>query len=181
MTISADNFQFGRKRGEGSYYFSRYSHIWGWATWRRAWKYFDVNMKSFVKFKREGQINNIFNIEQQRSYWSKIFQLTYEDKIDSWGYIWAYTCFINDGLCVLPNVNLVSNIGFNREGLHTKDGNSIFSKMKVEEITEITHPEFVLADKEADLLTSKLCFGNKNIFERAKNKALRIVKKIYEM
>jgi len=95
----------------------------------------------------------------------------------AWDYQWAYTCFINNGLCILPNVNLVSNIGFNRDGLHTKDENSIFSKMETKEITEIIHPEFVLADQEADLLTSKLCFGNKSIFNRIKNKILRTINK----
>ena len=178
MHISGDNFQFGRIRGEGSYYFSKYTHVWGWATWRRAWKYYDVNMKSFEVFKTESQINNIFPIKQQQKYWMKIFQSVYDGKIDTWDYIWAYTCFTNNGLCVLPNVNLVSNIGFSREGLHTKDGNSIFSKMKVEEITEIIHPKFVLADQEADLFTFKLCFSNRNIFERVKNKVLRIISKI---
>ena len=178
MHISGDNFQFGHKRGEGTYYFSKYNHIWGWATWKRAWKCFDVNMKSFEEFKREGQINNIFRIKQQQKYWVKVFQKTYDSEIDSWDYIWTYTCFTNNGLCVLPNVNLVSNIGFSREGLHTKDGNSIFSKMKVEEITEIIHPKFVLADQEADLFTFKLCFSNRNIFERVKNKVLRIISKI---
>lgn len=178
MHVSGDNFQFGRIRGEGSYYFSEYSHIWGWATWRRAWKTFDVNMKSFVKFKREDQINNIFRIKQQQKYWMKIFQITYNGKIDSWDYIWTYTCFINNGLCIMPNVNLVSNIGFNRDSLHTKDENSIFSKMKTEEITEIIHPEFILADQEADLFTSKLCFGNINISNRIKNKIVRTISKI---
>ena len=37
MHISGTNFQFGNKRGEASYYFSRCIHMWGWATWRRAW------------------------------------------------------------------------------------------------------------------------------------------------
>jgi len=50
--------------------------------------------------------------------------------------------------------------------------------MEAKEITEIIHPEFVLADQEADLLTSKLYFGNKSIFERIKNKMLRIISKI---
>lgn len=66
MTISGDNFQFDRKRGDGSYYFSKYPQLWGWATWRRAWKYYDVNMKNFEEFKKEAQINNIFNIKQQQ-------------------------------------------------------------------------------------------------------------------
>ncbi|MBA7568032.1 hypothetical protein ES708_09751 [subsurface metagenome] len=178
MHVSGNNFQFGRKRGEGTYYFSTYNHIWGWATWRRAWKYFDVSMANFKMFKTENQINNIFRIKQQQKYWTKIFQLTHDGKINSWGYVWTYTCFTNNGLSVLPNVNLVSNIGFSKEALHTKDGNSIFSKTGAKEITEIMHPEFVLADQEADLLTSKLCFGNKNIFDRAKSKVLRVISKI---
>ena len=178
MHISGNNFQFGHKRGEGTYYFSKYSHIWGWATWRRGWKCFDVNMKSFEEFKREGQINNIFRIKQQQKYWVKVFQKTYDSEIDSWGYIWTYICFTNNGLCVLPNVNLVSNIGFGPESTHTKGNDSIFSQMEVEEISEIVHPEFLLADQEADLLTSKLCFSNKNIFNRVKNKASRIISKI---
>jgi len=178
MIISGNNFQFGRTRGEGSYYFSKYAHIWGWATWKRAWKYFDVSMANFKMFKTENQINNIFRIKQQQKYWTKIFQLTYDGKINSWGYVWTYTCFTSNGLSVLPNVNLVSNIGFSKEALHTKDKNSIFSKMEAKEITKIIHPEFVLANQEADLLTSKLCFGNKSIFERVKNKMLRIISKI---
>ena len=181
MIISGDNFQFDRKRGDGSYYFSKYPHRWGWATWRRVWKHYDVNMKNFEEFKKEAQINNVFNIKQQQKYWTKIFQIVYEGKIDTWDYQWAYSCFINNGLCIMPNVNLVSNIGFGLDSTHTKDKSSTFSEMEAREITDIIHPNFVLADQEADLLTSKLCFGNKNIFERAKNKALRIVKKLYEM
>lgn len=178
MIISGNNFQFGRIRGEGSYYFSKYFHCWGWATWRRTWKCFDVNMSDFEKFKTENQINNIFQTKQQKKYWMKIFQIVYERKIDSWAYPWAYSCFINNGLCIIPSVNLVSNIGFNKEALHTKDENSILSKVKTEEITEIIHPKFILADQEADLLTSKLCCGNINIFKRIVNKVTRVISKI---
>lgn len=178
MHISGNNFQFGKKRGEGSYYFSKYAHVWGWATWRRAWKYFDVNMDTFEKFKKEGQINNVFRIKQQQKSWIKTFQITYSGKIDTWDYQWAYACFINNGLCLIPNINLVSNIGFNKEALHTKLENSILSKVKAKDITEIIHPEFVLMNQEADFLVSKLCFGNINIFNRIKNKMVRIINKI---
>jgi len=181
MHISGDNFQFGRKRGEGSYYFSKYSHVWGWATWRRAWKCFDINMKSFEEFKAENQINSIFQSKQQQKYWIKNFELTYNGKINTWDHIWLYTCFINNGLCIMPNKNLVSNLGFSKEGLHTKDKNSIFSEMEAEEITEIIHPKFILTDQEADFFTSKLCFSDESIYKRLTNKALRMIKKLYEM
>lgn len=178
MYISGDNFQFGHKRGEGTYYFSKYSHIWGWATWRRAWNFFDLNMNNFEEFETENQINNIFRIRQQQKYWMKFFQLAYDGKIDTWDYQWVYTCLINNGLCIMPNVNLVSNIGFGSDSTHMKYKSSIFSEMEAREITDIIHPNFVLVDQEADLLTSKLCFGNISIFKRVKNKMVRIIRDI---
>jgi hypothetical protein len=45
MNISGENFQFGRQRTQDSYYFSRYNHCWGWASWRRAWNNYDVEMQ----------------------------------------------------------------------------------------------------------------------------------------
>jgi len=178
MTISGNNFQFGKVIGEGSYYFSKHVHLWGWATWKRAWRYYDVDIKSFEKFKKEGQINNIFRIKQQQKYWMKIFQITYSSKINTWDYQWAYTCFINNGLCVTPNVNLVSNIGFGIDSTHTKDKNSIFSKTEIKDIKNIIHPHFILVNQEADNLDSTLNFGNVSIFTRLKNKMVRIVREI---
>ena len=178
MTISGNNFQFGKVRGEGSYYFSKYVHLWGWATWRRAWKYFDVDIKSLDEFKRKNQIINIFRTKQQQKYWLKVFQIVYEGKLDAWDYQWVYTCFINNGLCIMPNINLVSNIGFGIDSTHTKDKNSIFSKTEAKDIKNIIHPHFILANQEADNLDSKLSFGNVSIFTRLKNKMVRIISKI---
>jgi len=86
--------------------------------------------------------------------------------------------FINNGLRIMPNVNLVSNIGFGIDSTHTKDENSIFSSMEAEEIIEINHHTFILPDQEADNLDSKLNFGNISIFTRIKNKMVRIVREI---
>jgi hypothetical protein len=52
--ISGNNFQFGRKRTAYSYYFSRYPHIWGWASWRRAWDNYDVDMKMWPEIRDGG-------------------------------------------------------------------------------------------------------------------------------
>ena len=178
MTISGTNFQFGKMRGEGSYYFSKYSHLWGWATWRRAWKHYDVGIKSFEIFKTENQIKNISPIKQQQKYWIYIFQKVYDNKINTWCYQWGYTCFTNNGLCITPKVNLVSNIGFGIDSTHTKDENSIVSSMEAKDITEINHPSFILPDQEADIFDSKINFGNISIFIRVKNKVLRIISKV---
>ena len=131
-------------------------------------------MKNFEEFKKEAQIDNVFNIKQQQKYWMNIFKRVYDGKIGTWDYQWAYTCFINNGLCITPNANLVSNIGFDTDSTHTKDENSIFPSMEAKDITEINHPNFILPDQEADNLDSKLSFGNVSIFTRVKNKIARM-------
>jgi hypothetical protein len=101
-----------------SYFFSNTFNVWGWATWRRAWENYDVNMKEWKKWRIK-----IFNlmkdhsiINQIRSW--RIFALTYRGKIDTWDYQWIFHCLIHKGLCVIPKKNLVTNIGF-YEGTHT--------------------------------------------------------------
>lgn len=77
--------------------------------------------------------------------------------------------------------NAKCKYGFGSDSTHMKDKSSIFSEIEVREITDIKHPNFVLADQEADLFTSKLCFGNINIFKRAKSKVLRVISKIIKI
>ena len=47
MHISGNNNQDNMKDYAYSYYFSVYSHIWGWAAWRRSWQGFDLTMKEW--------------------------------------------------------------------------------------------------------------------------------------
>lgn len=50
MHIGGFNYQDGIIRGSGSYYFSQLSHIWGWATWKRAWDKYDVNVSTYLNY-----------------------------------------------------------------------------------------------------------------------------------
>jgi len=184
MHISGNNFQFGIRRGKASYYFSRYTHVWGWATWRRAWKSYDVNMKSLEEFKEGNQIKNILRTKQEQKNWMNIFQAVYDGKIDTWDYQWSYACLINNGLSIIPNENLVANIGFGMEATHVKDENTVLSNMEVKNIKNIRHPNFILLNEEADRLAYKKIFSC-NISNRMKNKISRTMKRIidkfYEM
>lgn len=159
MMISGDNFQDGIKRGEQGYYFSRLSHIWGWATWRRAWKYYDVNMKNFPEFLTQNQIKNIFDDQFVQQYWIRILQNVYDNKIDTWDYQWAYTVFTQNGLSIMPNYNLISNIGFGKTATHVKEKNNEYANMKRYELKNLSHPAFILPDKNADKYTFKHHYG----------------------
>lgn len=148
--IGGNNFQFGVNRTEASYYFSRYAEIWGWATWKRAWRHYDIAMKSWPAFKAAGRIRSVFENPAEQRYWEPYFQQTYEGKIDTWDYIWFYTCLSQSGLTILPNVNLVSNLGFGPEATHTFDVNSRFANVPAGEIWDIKHPQLLIRDVGAD-------------------------------
>ena len=71
---------------------------------------------------------------------------------NAWGYQLDFANFFNNGLTIIPNENLISNIGFRADATHTLDESSIYANMPVVEIDEITHPVFVLPQKQADMV-----------------------------
>jgi len=159
--ISGDNFQFGRKRTEYSYYFSRYTHIWGWASWRRAWDNYDVDMKIWPEIRDGGWLKDLLGDKKSVRYWKKMFENVYQGKIDTWDYQWTFSCWVQSALTILPNVNLVSNIGFGSEALHTKVKNKL-SNLKTESIAfPISHPAHILRNSVADHTTEKIAFADR--------------------
>lgn len=155
MHISGDNFQHGRKRTKDSYYFSHYTHVWGWASWRRAWQNYDVDMKLWQSVKAGNWLADILKDKESISYWENIFQSAYEGKIDTWDYQWLFACWLQNAFSILPNVNLVSNIGFGLDATHTK-GKSELANLPVEAMDfPLQHPLFTLRDTQADELTRK--------------------------
>lgn len=157
--ISGDNFQGEQWRGNGSYYFSNYNHCWGWATWRRAWQKYDHDLSGWEIFRDSQYLNSILDNELEVTYWQDIFEQLYKTgKPNTWDYPWTFTCWQNSGLTILPNVNLVSNIGFRSDGTHLKN-ESKFAQLPVKDIQEIRHPLFVVRDKIADQYTFDNHFG----------------------
>jgi len=160
MMISADNFQFGRRRTEDSYYFSKYFFTWGWATWRRAWKCYDIKMKQWPVIRDGHFLMDILNDWFAVKYWSWILEETYNDKIDTWDYQWILSCWIHGGLSITPNTNLVSNIGFGEFAVHTTDKNSIFSNIPISPMRfPLNHPPFMIRDDLADRFSQKTFYS----------------------
>ena len=150
MHIGGNNFQFGRKIGDGSYYFSQFPSCWGWASWRRAWKLHDPNMSNYPEFKEQRQIANIIFDGHIRRQFSGYFDTCYFKKADAWDYPWAYTILSNRGLCILPNTNLVTNIGFGADSTSCVDANSAVAGVPTGRLSELIHPRFMLYSVEAD-------------------------------
>ena len=159
MAISGDNFQFGRQRTQDSYYFSHYTHSWGWATWKRAWKHFDLEMKAWSEVRDKQLLRIILDSDRDVKYWTSILQDTYDSKIEAWDYRWTLSVWLQNGLTILPNVNLISNIGFGEDATHTTSTKNPFINLPTQSMDfPLRHPQFVIRDRINDAFTQSTMF-----------------------
>lgn len=156
MHISGSNFLFGQRQGEASYYFSRYAHVWGWASWRRAWRYYDVGIARWPSIK--ASLLGQFEHPQERRFWAAALDKVYHGQIDTWDYQWSMACMERGGLAVQPNVNLVTNIGFGEDATHTT-GVSHLADMPANMIElPLVHPPHIVRATQADDQVRRLFF-----------------------
>lgn len=153
--VSGGNLQFGRRRGDSSYYFSRYTHIWGWATWRRAWQHYDRDIEQWPTFRQEGWIQQLFDRPGEQLYWEQSFELVHGGKLDTWDCSWTFASLLRGRLQIVPNVNLISNIGFGADATHTHVVGEHANMPTAPIEFPLTHPQFVLANTEADRFISE--------------------------
>jgi hypothetical protein len=177
-SISGDNFQFGHQRSQHSYYFSLFSHTWGWATWRRSWQQFDLYLNLWPEIKSERCLEKIFRGSRAVTYWNKILQSTHNNPDGmTWDYQWMLSCWVNSRLCIIPHINLVSNIGFGVESTHfnVQKKNPIIN-MPIEEMNfPLYHPPYVIRDTEADEFTQVNIF-NESLLQFFKDRIKKILK-----
>lgn len=156
--ISGNNFLFKNISINTSYYFSRYTHVWGWATWRRAWLNYDVSMSNWPTLKQQQLIRLFTNNNFEALFWTYSFDMTYDNKINTWDYQWQFSTWSQNQLSIMPSVNLVSNIGFDSRATHTLRS-SILSKIPTEDINfPLSHPNIVVPNYLADRITAKRQF-----------------------
>jgi hypothetical protein len=154
MAISGNNFQSGRRRTSYSYYFSCFNHCWGWASWRRAWSRYDVEMKLWPTLRSTSWLFDILDDPAFVDYYREIFDRTYAGSIDTWDYQWTFACWSQRGLSILPEINLVSNIGFGGDATHTLEAGSPIASLPVGAMEfPISHPPCLVRNRDADRFT----------------------------
>jgi len=159
--ISGDNFQPKQVTGD-SYYYSRWSHIWGWASWRRAWQHFDKSIASWPAIRATGLLRACVDGADELQYWEHVFDEVHAGRIDTWDFSWMYACWLNGGLTVLPAVNLVTNLGFGGDATHTTDPASPLANLKTGRLPHpLRHPNHRIRNHNADLWTWENIFRPK--------------------
>ncbi len=180
FSISGQNVQFGRQSSEYSYYFSRYSHVWGWASWRRAWQYYDYKMKLWPEIKARNLLRDILLEPEAIECWTEIFESMYEGQIDTWDYQWTFTGWVQSGLSILANVNLISNLGFGNGSTNTPSSTSRYSNMPSQPLNfPLKHPPFIVRDTQADEFTQKTLYNYLGYLKKLKAKKDKILQAIF--
>lgn len=156
--VTGNNFQNGRQRGNAAYYFSKYNHCWGWATWRRAWSQYNGGLSFWPNWKNSTDWLEKIPDAVERCYWNAIFDRVHLGEVDSWAYPWTASVWHHDGLTATPNVNLVTNIGTGPDATHTVTGNDQ-EGIPVQPLGILTHPARVEKDRDADRYVFGHTFG----------------------
>jgi hypothetical protein len=159
------------------YSFTKYSFVWGWASWKRVWDKYDVEILDWKENKKY-IISNISDNNRTQRYWERVLQQVYDSKIDTWDYQLSYLIIKNFGKCIIPKINLVSNIGFGENATHTlnindENANRITGNFKF----PLKHPDKKIINIEIDKYFDQNLFLDRSIISRIIRKLLIIFKK----
>jgi len=163
MHINGGNFLFNQVPVKGSYYFSRYMFTgYGWASWKRAWKNYDLDMRSLPDFEEQNLMKFVFDDQEEQEFWTRKFREVHSGELISYCYPIFYAGWAQSGLSIMPSVNLVSNLGFRPDAVHT---NTAYERMYLaniprNSIDRITHPEYMVRHRDADRYLFKIYFGS---------------------
>ena len=134
-----------------SYYFAQHPITFGWGTWRRAWKEYDIKMKNFNNFNSFFWLFIFFkfNIVKTIYFYNK-FKLTKSNKINTWDYQLLYSTWKNNGVIIKPTVNVSKHIGWGPQAYHGKHKDDL-ADIKINKIKfPLRHPKNLEVNKQAD-------------------------------
>lgn len=163
FSISGSNFQDGQQRGDGSYYASKHFHCWGWASWRRAWLEYRSNDNNPMPRELSQGLRRLRDGSRWFApYWTQVADMVNKGEFNSWAYRVSLACFSRpvgaEVLHLIPNTNLVENIGFNESATHTRDA-SILPRPSGILPFPLNHPQNLSRDREGDRYTDRIHFG----------------------
>jgi hypothetical protein len=159
--ISGHNLA-GTQQSPYSYVFSNYQHIWGWASWRRAWADYDMEMKEWPSWRDGGGLNRISARDPPfNSYWRHVFDTTHRGAIDTWDYQWQFANWRLGRLAILPRASLIQNVGFRSDATHTKEPEPAHLRaLGSQELTfPLVHPPQLAPSPQVEAMIGRTFFG----------------------
>lgn len=167
--ISGRNHFYGERVNSDSYFFSSINHVWGWATWRRTWELYDYDLKNISKKNFIKSLSYYRYCSETIYYWKWIYTLQKEHIINTWDYQMTIILLYNNSLCIIPNSNLIENIGFDASATHTASVDIKVKNYKSSSILPLKHPQVVelnILGDTMDIKRANLYLSNISYFYR---------------
>lgn len=181
MSIGGTNILDKWKSDVQSYHFSYYGSIWGWAAWRRSWKHYDYQMKTWALGEVRSAIHSVLVDREQIKNREKIFSEmallgAKSQNLHTWDYQWLFSRLSQSGLSILPSVNLVSNIGFDKNATHTKNSIPGISNLETSSVSfPLEHPSCVAVDRNYDRKHYEKVFRERSFLQRMVQKLTKLL------
>lgn len=151
MMISGNNFMGDRRLSSDTYLFTHYAGIWGWATWRRAWRYYDVELSRWPALRDTRFLHDVLGNENEEEFWRQCFDRIVSGETHTWDHQWQFACWAQHGLSILPAMNLCQNVGFGPDAQHNKEFNPKLAEVPVHELSfPLRHPSLMVRSREYD-------------------------------
>lgn len=177
--VGGHNLTYGRYMDDFSYGFSAIGHIWGWASWRRAWDKYEYNLSKRYNFKEyKLHLSKIYKSHTQRWFWERIYKNVEKGIYNTWDYQWVISNICNEMLCAVPYVQLTKNIGFTEDATHTSSASTDELNVVTQEILPLRHPEKVELNQVAERVECINSGQYVSVLSEMKRVIKRIIKKI---
>lgn len=151
MMVSGNNFMRDRKLSSDSYLFVHYIGIWGWATWRRAWRHYDADLHLWKSLRETPFLSDILGNDAEVELYRLYFDRIVSGESRTWDHQWQFACWAQHGLSIMPSVNLVSNFGFGAGAEHYKKFDARLAEFPAVEMEfPLRHPLTMVRNRRAD-------------------------------
>lgn len=114
----------------------KWTGSWGWATWERAWKYFNPNGEELLRELEERKLTRLFDFNNTYGY-TRMLRRQIKGKNNSWAIRWNASLFLQNILSLNVGKSLVQNTGFDGSGTNCGGGELYATRLYQQELPVI--------------------------------------------
>ena len=152
MQISGNSFVPISEENCHRYYFSALSDIWGWATWKRSWSLFEREIPESYSRELQNNFRQYFSNREIVKWFTRYVEEASASDSQVWSTQWTLTLVKNQGFTLVPQTNLVRNVGFKGDATHmTDEAFDIYDKFEPQEISSRTYPAEIAPNRNLDM------------------------------
>ncbi len=166
LHVSGSNFLFGKTYTPDDYYYSKFPNTWGWGTWSDRWDLFQFDLE--ISLEKISEFALSYHNKGIKNLWEHRLNALKNNVVDAWDYQWFFQLIINDMITVVPQKNLVTNIGIGDQATHTTVFAKKYNSVTLESLPyDLKYPSQVKYSRSSDIKHYK------NIFKETTENRLR--------